>query len=169
MSRIYVLKRTQRLPVSVEEAWEFFSHPKNLFELTPPALNLKFTNELFDEDMYPGQIITYKVKPLFGIPLFWMTEITHVNKPHFFVDEQRRGPYSLWHHEHHFKPITGGVEMTDLLHYAIPFGPLGDLAHALFVKKQLHDIFEYRFQRIEALFGRLDAKPNLKNTAVLNA
>jgi ligand-binding SRPBCC domain-containing protein len=91
-----------------------------------------------------------------GIPLFWMTEITHVQKPHFFVDEQRRGPYTLWHHEHHFKPIPGGVEMTDLVHYALPMGPLGRLAHSLFVKRQLEQIFEYRFIKTEALFGRIE-------------
>lgn len=169
MSRVYVLQRVQRLPISVEAAWEFFSHPKNLFELTPPALNLKFTNELFGGAMYPGQIITYKVKPLLRIPLFWMTEITHVNKPHFFVDEQRRGPYSLWHHEHHFKQIDGGVEMTDLVHYALPFGPLGDVAHALFVKRQLQQIFEYRFQKTELLFGKFNTETNIANTNVLQS
>lgn len=158
MSRVYVLKRVQQLAVPLEAAWDFFSHPKNLVALTPPALNLKFTNELFGEAMYPGQIITYNVKPLFGIPLFWMTEIMHVNKPHFFVDEQRRGPYALWHHEHHFKAVSGGVEMTDLVHYALPFGIAGRLAHALFVKKQLDQIFAYRFQKAEALFGTFDAK-----------
>lgn len=157
MGRIYVLKRVQLLPVPVEVAWDFFSQPKNLFTLTPPSLNLKFTNELFGEAMYPGQIITYKVKPLPGIPLFWLTEITHVAKPHFFVDEQRRGPYALWHHEHHFKPVAGGVEMTDLVHYALPFGIAGRLAHALFVKAQLHSIFTYRFQKIETLFGKFDS------------
>jgi ligand-binding SRPBCC domain-containing protein len=109
--------------------------------------------------MYPGQVITYNVKPVLGIPLFWMTEITHVARPRFFVDEQRRGPYALWHHEHHFKPVAGGVEMTDLIHYAIPFGVLGRLAHALFVKKQLHEIFAYRYQKAETLFGKQSNTP----------
>lgn len=157
MSRIYILKRVQRLPVPIETAWDFFSNPKNLFTLTPPSLNLKFTNELFGDGMYPGQVITYNVKPLLGIPMFWLTEITHVEKPHFFVDEQRRGPYALWHHEHHFKPVAGGVEMTDLVHYALPLGIAGRLAHALFVKAQLHAIFTYRFQKIETLFGKFEA------------
>lgn len=150
---LYVLQRVQRLPVSIDVAWNFFSDPKNLFELTPPALNLKFTNEVYGNGMYPGQIITYKVKPLLHIPLFWMTEITHVHAPHFFVDEQRQGPYKIWHHEHHFKPIDGGVEMTDLIHYALPFGFLGRIAHTLFVKKQLEEIFRFRHQKIEDLFG----------------
>jgi ligand-binding SRPBCC domain-containing protein len=156
---VYVFKRVQVLPISVQEAWDFFSHPKNLNVLTPPSLNLKFTNELFGEAMYPGQVITYNVKPVLGIPLFWMTEITHVARPHFFVDEQRRGPYALWHHEHHFKPVAGGVEMTDLIHYAIPFGVLGRLAHALFVKKQLHEIFAYRYQKAETLFCKQSNTP----------
>jgi ligand-binding SRPBCC domain-containing protein len=160
MSKVYAFKRVQKLPVALEEAWDFFSHPKNLHALTPPALNLKFTNELFGEGMYPGQVITYKVKPLLRIPLFWMTEITHVHKPHFFVDEQRRGPYALWHHQHHFKPIEGGVEMTDLIHYAIPFGVMGRVAHALFVKRQLEAIFAYRFKKAEALFGTFSDPPH---------
>jgi len=156
---VYTLRRLQAFPITVEEAWHFFSQPKNLDVLTPASLNLKFTNELFGAEMYPGQIITYNVKPLFGIPLFWMTEITHVAKPFFFVDEQRRGPYALWHHEHHFKQINGGVEMTDLLHYALPFGLLGRIVHRLFVKKQLERIFEYRFQKAEALFGLFHTSP----------
>ena len=162
MGRIYVLKRVQQLPVSVAEAWDFFSDPKNLFALTPPELNLKFSNELFGNGMYPGQIVMYNVKPVLRIPLFWMTEITHVARPHFFVDEQRRGPYALWHHEHHFKKIDGGVEMTDLVHYSLPLGIAGRLAHALFVKKQLAAIFAYRFQKIETLFGKFDAPAPLQ-------
>ena len=163
MPSVYVLKRVQRLPIAIEQAWSFFSHPQNLFELTPPALNLKFTDELFGEAMYPGQVITYNVKPLLGIPLFWMTEITHIDKPHFFVDEQRRGPYSLWHHEHHFKQIAGGAEMTDLVHYALPLGVLGRFAHALLVKKQLQQIFDYRYQKIEQLFGAFEEGPRVVN------
>ncbi len=153
MSKVHLLKSVQKIPVKVEVAWTFFSHPKNLSAMTPPELNLKFTNELYGNQMYPGQVITYQVKPLLGIPLFWMTEITHVDPLCFFVDEQRRGPYQLWHHQHHFKAIEGGVEMTDLVHYALPFGPLGSLAHYLVVKKKLQEIFTYRFQKIIELFG----------------
>src|SRR6476469_6117316 len=114
MSKVHLFTSVQKIPVTIHDAWDFFSNPANLFTLTPPHLNLKFTNKLFGDDMYPGQVITYKVKPLLGIPLFWMTEITHVEKHHFFVDEQRKGPYALWHHQHHFKPVPGGVEMTDI-------------------------------------------------------
>ncbi|RYZ22996.1 MAG: hypothetical protein EOO16_06700 [Chitinophagaceae bacterium] len=151
---VYVLKQVQRMPISLERAWDFFSHAKNLAVITPEHLNLKFTNELFDEETYAGQIITYKVKPLFGIPLFWMTEITHVQKPRYFVDEQRKGPYAMWHHEHHFREIPGGVEMTDIIHYRIPFGPFGKVG-AGFIRKQLDDLFAYRRKKIDELFGTL--------------
>ncbi|TCJ13554.1 hypothetical protein EPD60_12205 [Flaviaesturariibacter flavus] len=151
---VYVLKQVQRMPISRDEAWQFFSHAKNLAVITPGHLNLKFTNELFDEETYPGQIITYKVKPLFGIPLFWMTEITHVQRPRYFVDEQRKGPYAMWHHEHHFKEVEGGTEMTDIIHYRLPFGALGRIG-AGFIRKQLDELFAYRKQKITELFGTL--------------
>lgn len=150
---VHVLKTVQKIPVSLEEAWDFFSHPKNLAVMTPAYLNLRFTNTLYGEEMYPGQVMTYRVKPLFGIPLFWMTEITHVQPGRFFVDEQRFGPYSLWHHQHHFREIPGGVEMTDLVHYKLPLGFLGDIADKLFVRKQLEGIFQFRFRKVEELFG----------------
>jgi ligand-binding SRPBCC domain-containing protein len=151
---VHVLKSVQKVPVSLEEAWDFFSHPRNLAVMTPDYLNLKFTNELYGEEMYPGQVMTYRVKPLLGIPLFWMTEITHVQPGQFFVDEQRFGPYSLWHHQHHFREIPGGVEMTDLVHYKLPLGFLGEIAHGIFVRKQLESIFDFRYQKVESLFGR---------------
>jgi ligand-binding SRPBCC domain-containing protein len=154
MSKVYQLKRIQVIPVGIETAWKFFSDPNNLLTITPPFLNLKMTNELFGDEAYPGQIITYKVKPILGIAVFWMTEITHVKRLKFFVDEQRKGPYKLWHHQHHFKPVEGGVEMTDLVHYSLPFGILGDLANTLIVRNKLNEIFHYRFEKIEQLFGR---------------
>ena len=154
MSQVHHIQQIQRLPISLEEAWDFFSHPKNLAVLTPAHLNLRFTNEIFADSIYPGQIITYNVKPLLGIPLFWMTEITHVMPLQYFVDEQRKGPYAMWHHQHHFKSIEGGVEMTDIIHYRLPFGPLGRLGLPL-VKKQLHEIFDFRRQKVEELFGVL--------------
>jgi len=121
--------------------------------MTPDYLNLKFTNELYGEEMYQGQVMTYNVKPVLGIPMFWMTEITHVEPKKFFVDEQRFGPYALWHHQHHFKEVEGGVEMTDLIHYKAPMGFLGDIAVALFIKKQLEGIFEFRKKKVVELFG----------------
>lgn len=150
---VHCLKSTQFMPISLDEAWEFFSHPKNLAVMTPEYLNLKFTNELHGDAMYPGQVITYKVKPLLGIPMFWMTEITHVVDRKFFVDEQRFGPYALWHHQHHFEAVEGGVLMTDIVHYKAPLGFLGDLAVALFIKGQLKEIFAFRKRKVEELFG----------------
>lgn len=154
MSGIHIMRQVQRLPVPVSEAWQFFSHPKNLSVITPEHLNLKFTNELQGDEIYPGQIITYSVKPLLRIPLFWMTEITHVEKEKLFVDEQRKGPYALWQHQHHFKPVDGGVEMTDIIHYRLPFGVFGSIGLPL-VKRELRDLFAFRRDKIEAIFGTL--------------
>jgi ligand-binding SRPBCC domain-containing protein len=153
MSKVHTLQTVQLLPVSLEEAWHFFSHPQNLAVITPDSLNLKFTNKLFGEEAYAGQVITYTVKPLLGIPFFWMTEITHMEPMKYFVDEQRRGPYALWHHQHHFREVAGGVEMTDIVHYGLPLYPFGNLALPL-VKKKLKEIFDYRYQKIEAHFNR---------------
>lgn len=105
--------------------------------------------------MYPGQIIAYTVSPLLGIPLYWMTEITHVREQQFFVDEQRVGPYALWHHQHHFKAIPNGVEMKDIVHYKLPLGWLGQLGNALFVRRQLESIFDYRWNVLEERFGKM--------------
>lgn len=149
---VYCLKKTQFIPISLDAAWDFFSHPKNLAVMTPEYLNLKFTNELYGDEMYPGQVMTYNVRPVLGIPMFWMTEITHVVPKKFFVDEQRFGPYAMWHHQHHFEEVEGGVLMTDLIHYKAPLGFLGDIAVALFIKKQLEGIFVFRKQKVEELF-----------------
>ena len=153
MSKVHHLKSIQKIPVSLEEAWKFFSNPHNLVELTPAFLNLKITNELFGGEVYAGQVMLYTVKPLLGISVNWMTEITHVESHKLFVDEQRKGPYQLWHHQHHFKMIEGGVEMTDLVHYRLPFSFLGDIAHSTIVRKKLTDIFTYRYFKINELFG----------------
>ncbi len=154
---VHTLKRRQRLPIPLEQAWDFFSSPANLRVITPEYMGFHVTSDPeFSNTMYAGQVITYTVKPLLGIPLFWMTEITHVQPGSFFVDEQRVGPYSLWHHQHHFRAIPGGVEMTDLLHYRLPLGPLGAMANALFVKAQLKEIFDYRWNKLEGMFGKMD-------------
>jgi ligand-binding SRPBCC domain-containing protein len=146
----YILKRVQILPMSLDEAWEFFSNPANLNSITPAYMKFKIlTNS--GKRMYPGQIITYTVRPVLGIPLFWMTEITHVKEKEYFIDEQRRGPYAFWHHTHLFKSVPGGVEMTDIVHYRLPFGILGRLFHRLFVQKQLNSIFDYRYSTLKSL------------------
>lgn len=157
---VYCMKKVQRIPVTLDKAWDFFSHPGNLAEMTPKHLNLKFTNDLHGESMYAGQVITYKVRPLLGIPMFWLTEITHVSDRKFFVDEQRFGPYSFWHHQHHFKEIEGGVEMTDIVHYKIPGWIFGDLLQKLFIGGELERIFKFRVQRVEELFGKWQGADN---------
>jgi len=140
---VYRLKETIQLAVSIDDAWEFFSNPNNLKVITPPELNMQIQSELPDE-IYAGMIITYKVHPVLSIPLTWVTEITQVKRPHLFVDEQRYGPYRMWHHQHHINESKRGVEVTDLVDFILPFGPLGNLAYQLFVKKQLSEIFEFR-------------------------
>jgi ligand-binding SRPBCC domain-containing protein len=154
MSKVYSIKTVQFLPWSMEETWDFFSSPKNLSKITPTNLGFKIISKHHGEKMYPGQVIEYIVKPVLGIPMYWMTEITHVENEKYFVDEQRFGPYSMWHHQHHFKQVEGGVEMTDIVHYKLPLGFLGDIAHAIFVKKQLQGIFNFRYQVVEELTAK---------------
>jgi len=148
---IYRLFKKQFLPISVMEAWDFLSNPKNLSKITPPDMGFEVTSELPDR-MYAGMIITYKVRPLFGIPVTWVTEITHVNEPNYFVDEQRFGPYSLWHHSHFISEVQGGVEMTDIIWYKLPFGILGDIVEPFMVRPRLEHIFEYRKKVLEGMF-----------------
>jgi ligand-binding SRPBCC domain-containing protein len=156
MSKVYSFKTVQKIPIRLDKAWEFFSNPANLANITPDNMGFKTISKYHGDTMYAGQVIEYKVSPVLGIPLYWMTEITHVDDKKYFVDEQRYGPYSMWHHQHHFKTIEGGVEMTDIVHYKLPFWFLGDIANTLFVSKQLNGIFDYRFKKVEELFGAMD-------------
>jgi ligand-binding SRPBCC domain-containing protein len=151
---VHRITTTQKIPVSLTKAWAFFSDPRNLAVITPPSMAFTVITPEQPANMYPGQVIEYTVRPLFGIPLYWMTEITQVQPMQFFIDEQRVGPYALWHHQHHFKEIDGGVEMTDLVHYKNPLGFIGGIANSLFVKKKVESIFTYRFQKVEELFGK---------------
>ncbi len=153
MSKVYSLKTIQQLPITLEQAWDFFSSPANLKEITPDNLGFNIVSKHHGEKMYAGQIIEYTVKPVLGLSIYWMTEITHVEDKKYFVDEQRFGPYSMWHHQHHFKANANGVEMTDIVHYKLPFWFLGDIANMLFVKQQLKTIFDYRFKIVEKKFG----------------
>lgn len=150
---VYSFKTVQVIPVPADQAWDFFSSPANLQTITPPYMGFRVISKHQGDRMYPGQVIEYKVKPLLGIPLYWMTEITHVADGKMFVDEQRKGPYRLWHHQHHFRTVANGVEMTDIVHYQLPLGWLGDLANWLFVKRQLQGIFDFRRQKVEEIFG----------------
>ncbi|WP_183567842.1 SRPBCC family protein [Mucilaginibacter sp. SP1R1] len=152
--KTYVLKTEQAIPISLEEAWDFFSSPLNLARITPDDMKFVVTSDYTaDTKMYAGMIITYKISPLLGIKMNWMTEITHVADKQYFVDEQRFGPYALWHHQHHFKEIKGGVLMNDILHYAIPYGVLGRLSNSVFVGNKVKQIFAFREKAIEQLFG----------------
>lgn len=152
---MHFLKTAQRLPIDIKTAWDFFSSPDNLKEITPEKMGFEVTSEYREKKMYPGMIITYKVHPLLGIPLNWATEITHVEDFKYFVDEQRFGPYKFWHHQHKFYEVEGGVEMVDILHYKVGFGFIGKLMNFLVVKGQLKQIFEFRFRKLEEMFGKI--------------
>ncbi|MEO6917396.1 MAG: SRPBCC family protein [Chitinophagaceae bacterium] len=161
---VHSLHAVQKLALPLEKAWDFFSRPANLKEVTPSHLGFQIRSLYHGDTMYAGQIIEYTVKPILGIPLYWMTEITHVEHLKYFVDEQRYGPYGMWHHQHHFREIEGGVEMTDIVHYKNPFGFIGNIANGLFVQSQLKTIFSYRFQKTESLFG---AWPGQKDSTLV--
>lgn len=150
---LHTFQTTQFVKSDIYTVWAFMSSPKNLASITPEYMEFKVLSDLGDGKMYQGQIIEYYVKPLLGIKLHWVTEITHVQELQFFVDEQRFGPYQFWHHKHFFKEVNGGVEMYDLVNYQLPFGILGKLTHELFVKKQLKQVFDYRFKVIDELFN----------------
>lgn len=151
---MYRIERTQVLPISLEEAWAFFSSPKNLAKITPKELGFVVHGDV-PEVMYPGLFIEYTVSPLLGIPMRWVTEITHVREGSYFVDEQRVGPYAIWHHEHFFESVPGGVKMTDVVHYKVPLGILGILVHPWLVRPKLEQIFSYRWAANERMFGTL--------------
>lgn len=151
-AKIHRLDSRQTLPISLDECWDFFSDPRNLPAITPPWLNFDVT-EIEFERILPGAIFQYTVRPMLGIPMNWTTEITHVVPGERFVDEQRFGPYRFWHHQHQFVRVERGVEVIDIVHYALPFGPLGRLIHAVSVKKKLDDIFTYRRSFLTRRFG----------------
>lgn len=152
--KLYQIKTQQKLPISIEKAWDFFSNPKNLKKITPEEMSFEIISGA-EKSIYPGQIIQYNVSPILGIKLRWVTEITHVIDNKYFVDEQRFGPYSLWHHKHFFKEIKGGILMEDVVDYKIPLGWLGQLAHFIFVKNRLKKIFKFRENKLVKLFGKL--------------
>jgi len=153
--KIYTLHKKQKLPISIDEAWDFLSSPKNLKTITPDYMGFNILSGA-DRAMYPGQIIQYIVTPVLGIKTKWVTEITHAMDKQYFVDEQRFGPYALWHHKHFIKEIEGGVEMEDIIDYKIPMGILGQLVHPIIVKPKLDEIFQYRQKKLIELFGEFN-------------
>ncbi len=154
--KLYRLHTIQDLPISKDQAWDFLSDPKNLKTITPDYMGFNILSG-DDRKMFPGQIIQYIVTPVAGIPTKWVTEITHVKEGDYFVDEQRFGPYALWHHKHFIESIPGGVRMEDIVDYKLPFGVLGQLVHPILVKPKLKEIFEYRKQKLIELFGTYNA------------
>ncbi|NNK90772.1 MAG: SRPBCC family protein [Saprospiraceae bacterium] len=148
----YQLNEKQFVPATIDEVWDFISSPANLKEITPDYMGFDITSKDLPEKMYPGMIISYKVSPLLGIKMTWVTEITQVRDKEFFIDEQRVGPYSMWHHQHHIKPVEGGVMMTDIVTYQPPLGPLGAIANRLLIRKQLKEIFDYRRMAMDKRF-----------------
>jgi len=150
--KVYTLEQKQVLPITIDRAWEFFSSPENLKEITPSYMGFHIISNSGLTKMYEGQIIEYVVKPLLGIPVRWVTEISHVKEPFYFVDEQRFGPYRMWHHKHIFNQMNGETEMTDQIHYVLPFGILGRLAHYLFIRKRIEEIFDFRKKTLTKMF-----------------
>ena len=149
--KTYQFKAKQFLSITINEAWDFFSNPNNLPKITPPWLNFEVTTQL-ESRMYAGMIITYLVRPILNIPATWVTEITQVHVPNFFVDEQKFGPYKLWHHQHVFREAKNGIEMEDIVNYAVPLGFIGRLANNLIIFKKIRSIFEYRTEIINKMF-----------------
>lgn len=149
----YQFKRSQKIPATIDEVWDFISSPANLKEITPDYMGFEVTSEGLPEKMYPGMIISYIVKPLLGIPTTWVTEITKVTDKSYFIDEQRVGPYKLWHHQHFIEPIEGGVLMRDIVSYQPPFGFLGSVMNSLVIRKKLKEIFAYRVEAVNKRFG----------------
>ncbi|PZX55936.1 ligand-binding SRPBCC domain-containing protein [Algoriphagus ratkowskyi] len=150
---VYQFKREQTFNQPIERLWDFISDPKNLKKITPTYMGFDITSENLPDDIYEGMIISYKVSPLLGIKTTWITEITHIQHQKYFVDEQRVGPYKLWHHQHFLESTPQGTVMSDIVTYQPPFGILGSLANSILIKKKLEEIFDHRFKIMAQLFG----------------
>ncbi len=165
---VHSFQKIQCIPANLDTVWSFFVDPAKLPSITPPYMKFKilspgrspvrgdgiYAGDVHADRIYAGQVIEYRLRPLPWLWVYWMTEITQVQSGQYFVDGQRRGPYSLWHHQHHFRKIDGGVEMTDIVHYEVPFGFIGGWVNSLFVRRRLEDLFRYRYERVEEIFGR---------------
>src|SRR6056297_1673489 len=152
---MYQLRKKQKIPISIDKAWTFFSNPENLGRITPASMKFKILSRSDAGDMYPGMIITYRLSPMFKIQIKWTTEITQVKEKVYFIDNQINGPYKIWHHEHRFKAISKGVEMEDILYYDLSWGILGKLAYRIYIRQIVDEIFNFRSQKIKELFGTL--------------
>jgi ligand-binding SRPBCC domain-containing protein len=151
---VYTFRNTQKIPSTVEKVWDFISSPRNLKLITPDYMGFDVISEELPEKMYAGMMISYMVSPVMGIKTLWVTEITHVSELNYFVDEQRVGPYKMWHHQHQIQPIENGVLMTDIVDYQPPFGFLGAIANQLVIRRKLEEIFSFRTAKLEEYFGK---------------
>lgn len=150
---LFTIETEQKIPASIGEVWDFISSPANLKRITPDYMGFDILTKNLPDTMYAGMIIAYKVSPLLGIKMTWVTGITQVKKYEYFIDEQLVGPYSLWHHQHRISPIEGGVLMNDIVNYRPPFGVLGQMANGLIIRRQLQEIFDYRRKKLTEIFG----------------
>ena len=156
---VYQIENCLYLPISKQEAWEFISDPNNLLKITPEKVHFRILNPR-EEGFYPGQVFAYQLRPLPGYSTQWVSEISHIQEGEYFIDIQLQGPYKLWHHQHHIREVDEGVELRDLVHYSMPFGMLGRLAQALFVKTQLRNTFRYREEKLKSFFGQIPGRPS---------
>ena len=152
--KIYTVHKKQQLPITVEEAWEFLSNPRNLKIITPSYMSFDIISGA-EKPMFAGQIIQYLVTPILGIKTKWVSEITHFEEKKYFVDVQLYGPYALWHHKHFINKIDGGVELEDIIDYKVPLGILGQMVHPFIVRPKLEEIFNYRQQKMIEIFGEI--------------
>jgi ligand-binding SRPBCC domain-containing protein len=150
--KLHRIHRKQVIPISMSEAWEFFSNPVNLSKLTPPWLNLKVISDI-PKSMHSGMIISYRITPMASISVLWISEITHVEAPIYFVDEQRLGPFRFWHHQHMFREVGRNVEIQDIVHYAMPLGPIGEMVYSVSVHKKVDSIFDFRQKALERMLS----------------
>ena len=149
----YQFTKQQSFKQPIGQLWDFISNPKNLKKITPDYMGFDITSGELPDEMYEGMIISYKVSPVFGIKTTWVTEITHVKYRKYFIDEQRIGPYKIWHHQHFLESTQSGTLMSDIVSYQPPFGFLGSIANNILIKKKLDEIFNYRLKALCELFG----------------
>ena len=151
--RLHSLTCIQKIPAPLQQVWDFYASHANLQIITPSYMKFKVISQNADEKLHTGQVIEYKLRPVFNISIYWMTLIKRAEAPTYFIDEQRKGPYSIWQHQHYFKAIEGGTETTDIVLYKNPFGIIGELANVLLVKRKLRNLFQFRFDKMEDIFG----------------
>lgn len=150
---VFQFYKEQKIPTGIDEIWDFISSPANLKKITPDYMGFDISSDYLPKEMYPGMMISYRVKPIFNIKMNWLTEITQMQEKVFFIDEQRLGPYRIWHHEHRISKIEGGVRMTDLITYKPPFGFIGNLVNGFMIEKKIKEIFKYREKALIEIFG----------------